>query len=126
GRDQPGLGIQRRLRSLVTPHTLDVEPALQMLIDASDVVLDDSNYRILHSSPRYHELLRVQTAINCVTRGLCFFEGNQRLIVCNQRFLEMYDLNPARVRPGIALSKIVDMQYDAGSCPKMPKEDYLA
>ena len=110
------------------PRTSDVEQALGMLIGASDAIadLDDSNCRILHSSPRHRELLRLEAAINNLTQGLSFFDGDQQLIVCNQRFLEMYDLNPARVRPGIALSKIVDMQYESRSCPKMSKKDYLA
>ena len=64
GRDQPALGIQRRLRSLVLPRTSEVEHALRLLIDTSDViaVLYDSNYRILHSSRKHRELLRLDAS----------------------------------------------------------------
>lgn len=60
GRDQPALGMQRRLRSLVMPRTSDVERSLRLLIDTSDclVVLFDCNYRLLHSSPKHRALLR--------------------------------------------------------------------
>ena len=64
GRDQPALGIQRRLRSLVLPGVSDVERALRLLIDTSDAiaVLFDHNYRLLHSSPGHRALLRLDAS----------------------------------------------------------------
>jgi DNA-binding XRE family transcriptional regulator len=61
GRDQPALGIQRRLRTLVMPRTSDVERSLRLLIDTSDhlVVLFDCNFRLLYSSPKHRALLRL-------------------------------------------------------------------
>ena len=58
GRDQPAVGIQRRLRSLMTP-AMDVERALKQLIDTSEAiaVLYDSNYRVLYSSAKHRALL---------------------------------------------------------------------
>ena len=48
------------------------------------------------------EALRIRnfqfdTAINNMSQGLCFFDSDHRLIVCNDRFVEMYDI-PARPR----------------------------
>ena len=64
GRDQPALGIQRRLRSLVMPGVTDVERALRLLIDTSDAiaVLFDHNYRLVYSSPRHRGLLRLDAS----------------------------------------------------------------
>jgi transcriptional regulator with XRE-family HTH domain len=64
GRDQPALGIARRLTSLVVPHTSDVERALKVLIDTSNtiVVLYDNKYRVLWSSPKHRELLRIDAS----------------------------------------------------------------
>jgi diguanylate cyclase (GGDEF)-like protein len=70
--------------------------------------------------------LRFETALNNITQGLCFFDGDERLIVCNRRYIDMYGLDPERVRPGVALSEIVSMRYAAGACPDISKEDYLA
>jgi diguanylate cyclase (GGDEF)-like protein len=69
---------------------------------------------------------RFETALNNMTQGLCFFDGNERLIVCNRRYIDMYGLDPARVRPGVTLTEIVDMRYEAGSGPDVPKEQYHA
>lgn len=64
GRDEPALGIQRRLRSLVIPRTSDVERALRLLIDSSDAiaVLFDTKYRLVHSSAKHRKLLRVDAS----------------------------------------------------------------
>lgn len=68
---------------------------------------------------------RFDTALNNMSHGLCFFDEDQRLIVCNRQYLEIYDLDPETVRPGMKLNDIVDLRYSAGSAPKMSKQDYL-
>jgi predicted signal transduction protein with EAL and GGDEF domain len=68
---------------------------------------------------------RFDRALNNMSHGLCFFDENQRLIVCNRQYLEIYDLDPEVVRPGMKLNEIVDFRYSAGSSPKMSKQDYL-
>jgi diguanylate cyclase (GGDEF)-like protein len=69
--------------------------------------------------------LQFDTAINNMSQGLCFFDAEQRLIVCNDRYVEMYDLPPDRVGPGTPLTEIVDMRFEAGSVPAMSREEYL-
>jgi diguanylate cyclase (GGDEF)-like protein len=69
--------------------------------------------------------LRFDLAINNMVQGLCFFDGAQRLIVCNNRYIEMYRLDPALVVPGTTLREIVDLRFVAGSFPDMSAEDYL-
>lgn len=70
--------------------------------------------------------LRFETALNNMTQGLCFFDREERLIVCNRRYIDMYGLDPQRVRPGVPLREIVAMRYAAGACPDISQEDYLA
>jgi PAS domain-containing protein len=69
--------------------------------------------------------LQFDTAINNMSQGLCFFDAQQRLLVCNRRYLEMYGLSPDRVSPGTTLAEIVDMRFAAGSFPAMSKDEYL-
>jgi diguanylate cyclase (GGDEF)-like protein len=69
--------------------------------------------------------LQFDTAINNMSQGLCFFNAEHRLIVCNDRYVEMYDLPPDRVGPGTPLTDIVDMRFEAGSFPAMSREEYL-
>jgi diguanylate cyclase (GGDEF)-like protein len=69
--------------------------------------------------------LQFDTAINNMSQGLCFFNAERRLIVCNDRYVEMYDLPPDRIRPGTPLADIVEMRFEAGSFPAMSREEYL-
>ena len=69
--------------------------------------------------------LQFDSAINNMSHGLCFFDPAHRLIVCNDRYVEMYDLPRDRIGPGISLAEIVDMRFEAGSFPAMSKEEYL-
>src|SRR5206468_346820 len=76
------------------------------------------------------ETLRIRnfqfdTAINNMSQGLCFFDSDHRLIVCNDRFVEMYDIAPERVSPGMSLIEIVDLRFEAGSFPAMTRDEYL-
>src|SRR6478672_4604275 len=76
------------------------------------------------------EALRIRnfqfdTAINNMSQGLCFFDSDHRLIVCNDRFVEMYDIPYGRVGPGTPLVEIVDLRFEAGSFPAMTRDEYV-
>jgi diguanylate cyclase (GGDEF)-like protein/PAS domain S-box-containing protein len=73
-----------------------------------------------------HEIAdRFDTALNNMSQGLCFFDGEQRLIVCNRRYVDMYGLAPDVVKPGMSLRQIVTLRFAAGSFPAMSPEEYL-
>jgi PAS domain-containing protein len=65
------------------------------------------------------------TAINNMSQGLCFFDADHRLMVCNDRYIEMYDLPPDRVGPGTPFAEIVDLRFEADSFPAMTRDQYL-
>src|ERR1700720_3662866 len=69
--------------------------------------------------------LQFDTAINNMSQGLCFFDASHRLIVCNDRYVDMYDLSGDRVGRGTPLNEIVGMRFDAGSFPAMSRDEYL-
>jgi diguanylate cyclase (GGDEF)-like protein len=59
--------------------------------------------------------MRFDIAINNMTQGLLLFDSSQRLIVCNQRFIEMYELSPHVVIPGCSFRDLVVHRKEAGS-----------
>jgi diguanylate cyclase (GGDEF)-like protein len=65
------------------------------------------------------------TAINNMSQGLCFFDASHRLIVCNDRYVDMYDLPRDRIGPGTPLTEVVDLRFEAGSFPAMSRDEYL-
>ena len=80
----------------------------------------------LSEQAKAHEIAdRFDTALNNMSQGLCFFDGEQRLIVGNRRYLDMYGLAPDSVKPGMSLREIVTLRFESGSFPAMTAEEYL-
>lgn len=70
--------------------------------------------------------LMFNVTLEHISQGVCFFDGSQRLVLCNPRFATLYDLDPALTQPGTTLEAIVKRRYEVGSCPDMPADDYIA
>jgi diguanylate cyclase (GGDEF)-like protein len=61
------------------------------------------------------EKLRLDRAINNMTQGLLLFDASQRLVVCNQRYIEMYGLSPDVVKPGCTFREVIRHRRATGS-----------
>jgi diguanylate cyclase (GGDEF)-like protein len=75
---------------------------------------------------QHAEHLRFETAINNISQGLCFFDGQRRLIVCNNRYATMYGLTPELVRRGTTLAQILDHRFTTGAMPAIARDEYVA
>src|ERR1017187_5984475 len=51
---------------------------------------------------------RMRIALNNMSQGLCMFDGNERLVVCNQRYREMYKLSADIAKPGCTLVSLLE------------------
>ena len=71
------------------------------------------------------QALRYETAIDKISQGVCFFDGQERLILCNRRYGEIYKLKSEDLIPGTTLREIVQRRLEVGTSP-MSVEDYLA
>ena len=71
------------------------------------------------------QALRYRAAIDNIAQGVCFFDGEGRLILCNSRYAEVYRLTPEQVRPGATLREIVEARIAAGTCA-VAVDEYLA
>ncbi|HEX5777883.1 MAG TPA: PAS-domain containing protein [Xanthobacteraceae bacterium] len=58
--------------------------------------------------------LRCKTALDYMTQGLCMTDADMRLIVCNKRYISMYGMSPAVVRPGVTLREILEHRAAMG------------
>ncbi|MGD0849741.1 bifunctional diguanylate cyclase/phosphodiesterase [Bradyrhizobium sp.] len=61
------------------------------------------------------EKQRLDTAINNMTQGLLLFDASQRLVVCNQRYIEMYGLSAEVLKPGCSFREIIAHRKATGS-----------
>lgn len=57
---------------------------------------------------------RLQAAITNMPQGLCMFDADFRLIISNDRFAEIYGIEPARIKPGITLQEILQLRLMSG------------
>jgi diguanylate cyclase (GGDEF)-like protein/PAS domain S-box-containing protein len=56
-----------------------------------------------------------ETALNNMSQGLCMFDGDANLVVCNDRYIEMYGLSRDVVVPGVNLRAILEHRKERGS-----------
>jgi diguanylate cyclase (GGDEF)-like protein len=60
------------------------------------------------------EKQRLDTAVENMVQGLTLFDQDRRLVVCNQRYLEMYSLSPEVVKPGCTLHELIAHRNQVG------------
>jgi diguanylate cyclase (GGDEF)-like protein len=58
---------------------------------------------------------RLDTAINNMTQGLLLYDKDARIVLCNQRYLEMYHLSADVVKPGCHFRDLIAHRKETGS-----------
>jgi diguanylate cyclase (GGDEF)-like protein len=61
------------------------------------------------------EKQRLDTAVNNMTQGLLLFDSAQRLVICNQRYIEMYGLSAEVIKPGCSFHDVITHRKQTGS-----------
>ena len=61
------------------------------------------------------EKQRLDTAVNNMTQGLLMFDAEQRLVICNKRYIEMYGLAADVVKPGCTFHDVIAHRKATGS-----------
>src|SRR5262245_54297705 len=61
----------------------------------------------------HHKLF--ETALNNMSQGLCMFDADANLVVCNDRYIEMYGLSREVVAPGVNLRAILQHRKERGN-----------
>ncbi|MFZ5691927.1 MAG: bifunctional diguanylate cyclase/phosphodiesterase [Pseudomonadota bacterium] len=58
---------------------------------------------------------RIDTAINHMVQGLVMFNAAGEMVVCNDRFIELYRLPRNEVMPGITIRRVLELRTAAGT-----------
>src|SRR5262245_18302231 len=64
--------------------------------------------------------MRIRSALNNMSQGLCMFDGNERLVVCNKRYMELYKLSADIVKPGCSLQSLLEYRIRNGTFSRDP------
>lgn len=57
---------------------------------------------------------QLETTLANISHALSMFDGNRRLVVCNEQLAHMYGLEPEQITPGMPFQKIVELQAAVG------------
>jgi diguanylate cyclase (GGDEF)-like protein len=74
-------------------------------------------FLIIRKLLQQHQLekLRLDTAIDNMTQGLLMFDSSQRLVVCNQRYVEMFGVSTDVVKPGCTMHNLLQHRKEIGT-----------
>jgi diguanylate cyclase (GGDEF)-like protein len=61
-----------------------------------------------------------------ISLGVCFFSGDRKLILSNQRYSEIYNLPPEAVRPGTSVVELMGYMFAAGRSPDVGRAEYVS
>jgi diguanylate cyclase (GGDEF)-like protein/PAS domain S-box-containing protein len=64
----------------------------------------------------------LELTLENMSQGLCMFDRNQRLVVCNRHYADMYGLAPEQTAPGTTLRSILEARVAAGHSPADAQE----
>jgi signal transduction histidine kinase len=70
--------------------------------------------------------IHFDTALSNMVQGLCMFDSEQRLIVVNRRYLEIYGFSADVVKAGITLRELMEYSVSLGNYTKEEAEKALA
>jgi diguanylate cyclase (GGDEF)-like protein/PAS domain S-box-containing protein len=109
------------LFNLIEAHPWQAVIAVALLattIGLAWVVTATIARRARHDISEQHN--RLDGAINNMNQGLCMFDAQNRLIVWNERYVEMYRIAPERIWAGCTIRDLLDARIAAGTFPLDP------
>jgi diguanylate cyclase (GGDEF)-like protein len=70
--------------------------------------------------------IQLDATLNNQSQGVCMYDAHRRLIVCNDRYAEMFHLPGELTRPGTTLRQIFDHQISQGLYPGNGPDAYMS
>ena len=103
--------------ALMAPSSLDngkmalavAGVTLVVLLSGLAAALIESEASKQRQADLHAQNLRFDAALNNMSQGLCMVDAEQRLVVCNKRYVQMYGLPPELTRPG---TRMIDILQD--------------
>jgi len=77
--------------------------------------LEDVTERRIVQERLREQKLRLDAALNNMSQGLNMFDAEGRLMLCNERYMEMYRLTADEVKPGRTMRELVEARVANGT-----------
>ena len=75
------------------------------------------------------EIIQLRMTTDSMPHGLCMFDANERLVVCNTQYYRMYELTPDDVKKGSTLSEVLKRRVAKGTFnrdPEIYRQEFVA
>jgi len=69
---------------------------------------------------KHVEYLRLYSALNNMNQGLCMFDADDRLVVWNERYVNMYSIDPKHIWVGCKVPDLLNARIASGTFPLEP------
>ena len=103
--------------------------AAERNLGAAEMAKDGAENALIALDKREQELKeqnsRFNIALDNMSQGLCMFDKDKRLLVCNDLYIEMYDLSPELANPGTTFRSIIEHRIKSGVFSGDDPESYL-
>ena len=135
--------IERRLKEVVEGKPYQAVNALRdgRMIEVTHQPMADGGWVAIHqdvtaekhgeatliakSEALRHANLRFDAALNNMTQGLSMFDADQRIVVANSRFAEIYGLTPDQVKPGTTAQEVYECRVANGTHIDVAPDQYV-
>jgi diguanylate cyclase (GGDEF)-like protein len=96
---------------------------LALAVAGAAVIILGMSFAGAYAERRFQEKsLQLTTAVNNMSHGLVMFDAAERLVVCNDRYIEMYGLPRGVAKPGSSLRDIIRTRVATGTLARDPEE----
>ncbi|MGE0061580.1 MAG: MHYT domain-containing protein [Xanthobacteraceae bacterium] len=107
--------MRGQIAEALSPHMLALAVA-----SAAVAILATSLVAVFAGHLLDDKSLLLGTAMNNMSQGVVMFDAAERLVICNDRYIEMYRLPRDKVRPGCTLRQVIQCRFDAGLLDRDP------
>jgi diguanylate cyclase (GGDEF)-like protein len=86
-------------------------------------VCGDATEHALPAGELKRQIDCLHQAVSHMSQGLCLFDADERLVLCNEQYLHIYGFDPAIVKPGITYRQILDYAVKSGKHPTLRTDE---
>ena len=72
-----------------------------------------------------HASANLEEAFDHLSLGVVIFNAKREVVFCNKRYMEMYGLSPALVKPGTPTSELIRHRLNLGLKVQITPDDYV-
>jgi diguanylate cyclase (GGDEF)-like protein len=118
---------EKDIRGRIIRTTYIPRPGIGHIVVHEDIT--DDVQRVRHLEAREAELelqnIRFNAVIENLNQGICLFNSERRLVICNTNYAQMYNLPADLVQPGATLEDILRYRVEHGLHPVGGKDAYM-